>query len=70
VLGDFTPLVERIFHRRGLCRRRRLHPSLWSARRNREGGSTPRAGGAKTPDLSWSGADQASGQNRFAGRQA
>ena len=70
VLGDFTPLVERISIDEAFARRCGMYPSLWSAGRNCENGSTPRAGGARPTDLDWSGAHQAPREDRLAGGQA
>src|SRR5258706_3211574 len=58
------------FHRRGLCRRCGLHPSLRSACRNCEGNPPTRAGGAGPSDLSRCSAHQASGKNCLASGQA
>ena len=57
------------FHRRGFCRCRGLHPTLWSAGRHRQNNPTPRAGGAGTADLGRRGAHQAPREDRLASGQ-
>ena len=56
--------------RRGLRRRRRLHASLRLPGRDRRHDPPARPDGARSADLGRRGADQASGQDRLAGRQA
>ena len=70
VLGDFTPLVERISIDEAFRRCRRLHPSVRPAGRDRASDPAPRACRARSADLGRRGAHQASGEDRLAGRQA
>ncbi len=56
--------------RRGLRRRRRLHPSVRPAGRDRPDDPAAGAGGAGPADLDRRGAHQAPGQDRLAGGQA
>ena len=70
VVNRFHASRRADFHRRGLCRRRGLHPSLRSACGNCKGNPAPRAGGAWPSDLGRRSAHQASGENCLASGQA
>lgn len=72
-LGDaaiFHAACGTDLHRRGLCRRGRLHPSVRSACRDCENDPPARAGRAWPSNLSRCGAHQASGKDCLASGQA
>ena len=70
VLGDFTPLVERLSIDEAFADVAGCAASLWSAGRDCQRDTPTRAGGARTPDFGGRGAHQASRQDRLAGGQA